>query len=88
MMTMVQLLHATTYDADLSIVGTGGGTTVTIGMQTLMELGGPATTGVDLASTIGPLTIAADMFNTVLAELQMLMMVTGDPLKLILMIEV
>ena len=51
---------ATTYDADLSVVGTGGSTTVTIGADV------DATwflTGADLATTIGPVTIAADMFN-------------------------
>jgi len=52
---------ATTYDADLSVVGTGGGTTVTIGMDVDA---GVSVTGVDLATSIGPLTIAADMFNT------------------------
>ena len=50
----------TTYDADLSIVGTGGGTTVTIGTDVDA---GWNTTGVDLSTTIGPVTIAADMFN-------------------------
>ncbi len=51
---------ATTYDADLSVVGTGGSTTVTIGADV------DATwflTGADLATTIGPVTIAADMFQ-------------------------
>jgi len=52
---------ATSYDADLSAVGTSGDTTVTIGMDVDA---GATVTGVDLASTIGPLTIAADMFNT------------------------
>jgi len=52
---------ATTYDADLSVVGTSGDTTVTVGMDVDA---GVSVTGVDLASTIGPLTIAADMFNT------------------------
>jgi len=52
---------ATTYDADLSVVGTGGGTTLTVGL----DVDADATiTGVDLATTIGPVTIAADMFNT------------------------
>ena len=53
---------STSYDADISIVGTAGDTTVTIGMD-VDGATGPATTGVDLASTIGPLTIAADMFQ-------------------------
>ena len=52
---------ATTYDADLSVVGTGGGTTLTVGMDVAA---GVSVTGVDLASTIGPLTIAADMFDS------------------------
>ena len=51
---------ATTYDADLTIVGTGGGTTVTITADV------DATwflTGADMATTIGPVTIAADMHD-------------------------
>ena len=52
---------ATTYDADLSIVGTGGGTTVTI--VTDIDSGW-SHTSTDMATTIGPVTIAADMFNT------------------------
>ena len=52
---------ATSYDADLSVVGTSGDTTVTIAMD--MDAGATVT-AVDLASTIGPLTIAADMFNS------------------------
>ena len=51
----------TTYDADLSFVGTAGGTTVTIGMDVD---GGASVTGVDMATTIGPMTIAADMHQT------------------------
>ena len=52
---------ATTYDADLTIVGTGGGTTVTI----VTDIDAAwSTTAVDMATTIGPVTIAADMFNT------------------------
>jgi len=51
----------TTYDADLSFVGTAGGTTVTIGM----DVDGVASvTGVDMATTIGPMTISADMHQT------------------------
>ena len=52
--------NATTYDADLSIVGTNGGTTVTVGLDVDA---GVTVTGVDLSSTIGPVTIAADMHN-------------------------
>jgi hypothetical protein len=51
---------ATSYDADLSFVGTTGGTTVTIGMDVDAAA---SITGVDMATTIGPVTIAADMFN-------------------------
>ena len=68
---------ATSYDADLSVVGTAGATTATIGMDVD---GGSATrsagangggsaggtvalTGVSMATTIGPLTISADMFD-------------------------
>ena len=51
---------ATSYDADLSFVGTAGGTTVTIGMDVDTTA---AITGVDMATKIGPMTIAADMHN-------------------------
>ena len=51
----------TSYDADLSIVGTAGSTTLTAGYD--MEGGSLATTGVDLATTIGPMTVTADMHN-------------------------
>jgi len=50
----------TTYDADLSFVGTTGGTTVTVGMDVDA---GASVTGVDMSTKIGPMTIAADMFN-------------------------
>jgi len=51
---------ATTYDADLSFVGTNGATSVTIGM----DVDADATiSGVDMATKIGPVTIAADMFD-------------------------
>ena len=52
---------STTYDADLSFVGTAGGTTVTIGMDVDTTA---AMTGVDMASKIGPMTISADMHQT------------------------
>jgi len=52
---------ATTYDADLTIVGTGGGTTVTIVADVDS---GWSHTSTDMSTTIGPVTIAADMFNT------------------------
>jgi len=58
----------TSYDADLSIVGTTGATTLTIGM----DLDGSSATsdaitltGVDLTTTIGPVTIAADMLDEI-----------------------
>ena len=54
---------ATTYDADMTITGTSGGTTLTASYD--MEGSKMATTGVDLATTIGPVTIAADMFDEV-----------------------
>jgi len=52
----------TTYDADLAIVGTAGSTTLTAGYD--MEGSKLATTGVDLATTIGPMTVTADMHQT------------------------
>ena len=54
---------ATTYDADMTIVGTAGGTTLTASY----DMDGTAlnTTAADLSTTIGPVTIAADMFNEV-----------------------
>jgi hypothetical protein len=52
----------TTYDADLAIVGTAGSTTLTAGYD--MEGASLATTGVDLATTIGPMTVTADMHQT------------------------
>jgi len=52
---------ATTYDADLTVTATNGGTTLTAAYD--MEGANLATTAVDLATTIGPVTIAADMFN-------------------------
>ena len=52
---------ATTYDADIKIVGTSGGSTLTAVYG--LEGADIATESVDLATTIGPVTIAADMFN-------------------------
>jgi len=69
---------ATSYDADLSFVGTSGGTSITIGMDVdgsggtaVGELSGGAAmtsgtmglTGVDMTTKIGPVSISADMFN-------------------------
>jgi len=53
---------ATSYDADLTITGTAGATTVTASYD--MEGASLATTAVDMATTIGPVTIAADMHQT------------------------
>ena len=50
---------ATTYDADITLVGTAGGTTFTYSMD--VDQAAPATTAADMATTIGPVTIAADM---------------------------
>jgi hypothetical protein len=54
---------STSYDADLSVVGTAGTTTVTIGMD--VNGANAAITGADMATTVGPVTIAADMFDEV-----------------------
>jgi len=54
---------STSYDADITIVGTVGGTTLTASYD--MDGTSLATTAVDLATTIGPVTIAADMFDEV-----------------------
>jgi hypothetical protein len=54
---------ATSYDADISLVGTAGGTTFTYGMD--VDRANPATTSAVLATTIGPMTISADMFDEV-----------------------
>jgi hypothetical protein len=68
------MTSATTYDADISLVGTTGTTTVTIGMD--VDGGGTAdgttnndvtVTGVDMSTKIGPVTIAADMFDEISA---------------------
>jgi hypothetical protein len=54
---------STSYDADMTIVGTAGGTTLTASYD--MDGASMKTTAVDLSTTIGPVTIAADMFNEV-----------------------
>ena len=54
---------STTYDADLVVTGTNGGTTLTAGYD--IDGANPATTSAVLASTIGMLTISADMFDEV-----------------------
>jgi len=61
---------ATSYDADLAIVGTTGGTTLTVGMDvdgSSATSSTPTLTGVDMTSKIGPVTIAADMFDEISA---------------------
>ena len=52
----------TSYDADLTITGTAGGSTLTASYD--MEGASLATTAVDLSTTIGPITVAADMHQT------------------------
>jgi hypothetical protein len=64
---------ATSYDADLSFVGTAGATTVTVGMD--VDGSGadsatgnntsqkPSITSSTMSTTIGPVTVVADMFN-------------------------
>jgi len=54
---------ATSYDADMTITGTTGGTTLTASYD--MEGTSLATTAVDLSTEIGPVTIAADMHDEV-----------------------
>jgi len=54
---------ATSYDADISLVGTTGATTVTVGMD--VNGAEAAITGADMSTTIGPVTIAADMHNEI-----------------------
>ena len=51
---------ATTYDADMTVTGTAGSTTFTQAMDIDSSIGVTATT---LATTIGPLTVSADMYN-------------------------
>ena len=53
------LPSATSYDADITLVGTAGATTFTYSMD--VDQASPQTTAADMASTIGPITIAADM---------------------------
>ena len=57
---------ATTYDADLTVTGTAGTTTVTIGAD--VEGASFATTSAAMATTIGPVTITADMHDEVSAD--------------------
>ena len=57
---------ATSYDADMTVVGTAGGTTLTASYD--MDGSSLATTAVDMSTTIGPVTIAADMFDELSGE--------------------
>ena len=57
---------ATTYDADITLVGTAGGTTFTYSMDVAgssTNRKDPTTTAATMASTIGPITISADMHD-------------------------
>ena len=54
---------STSYDADLSVVGTVGTTTTTIGMD--VNGANAAITSAVLATTIGPVTVSADMHDEV-----------------------
>ena len=54
---------ATSYDADITLVGTAGGTSFTYSMD--VDRASPATTAASMSSTIGPVTITADMFDEV-----------------------
>ena len=51
---------ATTYDADLTVTGTAGATTFTQSMDIDASIGVTATT---LATTVGPLSVSADMYD-------------------------
>ena len=53
----------TSYDADLTVVGTAGTTTVTISAD--VDGASFATSAASMATTIGPVTIAADMHDEV-----------------------
>jgi len=57
------LASATTYDADITLVGTAGGTTFTYSMD--VDRASPATTAASMATTVGPVTVSADMFDEV-----------------------
>jgi hypothetical protein len=57
---------ATTYDADLTVTGTAGTTTVTIGAD--VDGASFATSSATMATTIGPVTVTADMFDEVSAD--------------------
>jgi len=56
----------TSYDADLLVTGTAGTTTVTIGAD--VDGASFATSSASMATTIGPVTVTADMFDEVSAD--------------------
>ena len=57
---------ATTYDADLLVTGTAGSTTVTVGAD--VDGATWSTTSASMSTTIGPVTVVADMFDEVSAD--------------------
>ena len=57
------LASATSYDADITLVGTAGGTSFTYSMD--VDRASPATTAASMSSKIGPITVVADMFDEV-----------------------
>ena len=58
---------ATTYDADLTVTGTAGTTTVTISAD--VDGSSFATSAATMATTIGPVTITADMHDEVSGDI-------------------
>jgi len=58
---------ATTYDADLTVTGTAGTTTVTISAD--VDGASFATSAASMATTIGPVTVTADMHDEVSGDL-------------------
>ena len=56
----------TTYDADLLVTGTAGTTTVTIGAD--VDGSAFSTSSAAMSTTIGPVTVVADMFDEVTKE--------------------
>jgi len=57
---------ATSYDADLLVTGTAGSTTVTVGAD--VDGATWSTTSATMATTVGPVTVSADMFDEVSAD--------------------
>jgi hypothetical protein len=60
------LASKTSYDADITLVGTAGSTTFTYAMDVAGNTNNnanPTTTAADLSTTIGPVTVSADMFD-------------------------